>query len=115
MFNNIFQKRGKNQAKRAELSINMIIVAILAIVVLVVVIFIFTKGTKDAAKGYTSITSSALEARCEGFLGANGICRSTCASDEEPTSKPKDTTKWIDCDEKNMINCCKPKSEPPKP
>lgn len=109
MDNPIFAKRGK----KADLSINMIIIAIIAIVVLVVIIFIFNSQTKKVSGGYSDITNKALASRCESFLGEGGVCRSACLDEEQDVNKEKSSDKevatWIDCDEKGFKTCCKPK------
>ncbi|MBS3157685.1 hypothetical protein J4206_00180 [Candidatus Woesearchaeota archaeon] len=105
-----FIKRGK----KADLSINIIVIAIIALLVLVVIIYIFNSQTKKVTGGYTGITDKALAPKCEGFLGENGNCKKTsCDSKEESeVPLPEKAAVWQDCDEKGAASwkCCKSKA-----
>lgn len=88
-----------DKKKRAELSMQIVVIAIIALLVLVVMIFVFRDQIGNITKGYKKAGDQANTDICVSFLsGGSRQCSSDLPGDDwVKVDDPKDG--WKDCDE----------------
>jgi hypothetical protein len=89
--------------KKAQLSLQMIIVAALGLIVLVILAIIFKEHISSYAAGYKSTADNAIESaegeRCVSILTTNPRKCSDTPPSEEWTEVTLTKDKWSDCED----------------